>query len=170
MFISRLRFRAVQTAREPFRPARDPCCNRIVEPTRYETILNLTTAKAIGLTTDMPRDARRSFGSSMASTFRSRRPALNANLRIAISTSTFRALFFEQYEYSGRRCETPAESVSKKSPRCLLERMQKGPEPCPGLIVLSKNRQLVIHANARRHGRHRRLRFRFFGDHRRCGD
>src|SRR3974377_1863465 len=62
--------------------------------------------------------------------------------------------------------ETPAESVSKKSPRCLAERMEKGPEQCPGLIVLSKDRQLVIHATARRHGRHWHLLFRFFGDHR----
>jgi hypothetical protein len=52
----------LKRAREPFRPAPDPCCNRIVEPTRYETILNLRTAKAIGPPTAMPRKARRSFG------------------------------------------------------------------------------------------------------------
>src|SRR5262245_56521067 len=51
-----------------------------------------------------------------------------------------RALFFEHCERGGRRYETPAESVSKKSLHCLGERMQKGPEQCPGLIVLSKGR------------------------------
>jgi hypothetical protein len=51
----------VQTAREPFRRPPIPAVIEIVEPTRYETILNLRTAKAIGLTTAMPREARRSF-------------------------------------------------------------------------------------------------------------